>query len=64
MADEQTKKNTTIVKVVGIGAGLALITVGTIIAPKLGNYSVLVVAAGVSVAVFSYVAASLRSTKQ
>ena len=56
-------KTNTIIKVVGIASGFILITVGMIAAPKLGNYSVLIVASGVSVAVFSYVSASLRGSK-
>jgi hypothetical protein len=63
VTDEQIKKSAIIIKVAGIACGFILITVGMIAAPKLGNYSVIVVAAGVSVAVVAYVSASLRSSK-
>jgi hypothetical protein len=60
--EEQSKKNSTLTKVIGIVAGFVLITIGMITAPKLGNYSVIVVAAGVSVAVSTFIIASLRSS--
>jgi uncharacterized membrane protein YdcZ (DUF606 family) len=63
VADEQNKKNATIVKVAGIACGVIVITIGMLSAPKLGNYSMIVVVTGISIAVVAFVGASLRSTK-
>jgi hypothetical protein len=63
VAVEQNKKNATIVKVTGIACGVILITIGMLSAPRLGNYSMIVVLAGISIAVVAFVGASLRSSK-
>jgi hypothetical protein len=63
VADEPNKTNATLIKIAGIASGLILITVGMLAAPRLGNYSMIVVLAGISIAVVAYVSASLRSSK-
>lgn len=57
---EATKKRARIVAIVGVAVGLILITVGTITAPKLGNYAMLFTMLGITVAVVAFVSASAR----
>jgi hypothetical protein len=60
---DASKPKATLLKVAGIACGFVLITIGMIAAPRIGNWSMLIVLAGFSTAVLSYVIATLRSSK-